>query len=138
MLKRLIAAAYLVMMLTPSEATAAEGALKGTSWRFIDLNGRFVPPGVQTSIKFMADGETSGNSGCNGFSGEYVSHSTDLTFSNLGWNKMYCNDADRMGVEITIQGKLKGTRFFKITGSTLYLIGTDGRILARLAAVSSD
>ena len=138
MSKRLTAAVYLVVMLTPSAATAMEGALTGTSWRFIDLNGRTVPPSVQTSIKFMADGGTTGNSGCNGFSGDYVSSSTDLTFSNFGWTKMFCNDGKKIGVEITIQRELKDTRHFKIAGSMLYFIGTEDRILARLAAVSSD
>jgi heat shock protein HslJ len=138
MLKKLISAACSILMLITSAATAMAEPLAGTRWRFVDLNGRLVPPTVQTSINFMVDGGTSGNSGCNGFSGEYVSHSTDLTFSNLGWTKMFCNDSNKMGVEVTIQGKLKDTRFFKIAGSTLYFIGTEDRVLARLAAVPSD
>ena len=45
---------------------------------------------VDTSIEFGADGQLSGNVGCNGFGGEYTVDGDTITFSPVTSTMMFC------------------------------------------------
>ena len=74
--------------------------------------------GDQASITFNADGTISGNSGCNGFGGNYTVDGDQITFSGILSTLMACEEP-LMSQEITTFKVLDGTASYKIEGETL-------------------
>jgi heat shock protein HslJ/uncharacterized membrane protein len=73
--------------------TAIEGG-----WRVIGLGTDELPAGVIATVVFGRDGQVSGKSGCNQFSGPYMLSGEGLSFGNLAQTKMAC-DSPAMEVE---------------------------------------
>lgn len=65
--------------------TAIEGG-----WRVIRLGTDELPSGVIATVVFGRDGQVSGKSGCNRFSGGYTLSGEGLSFGNLAQTKMAC------------------------------------------------
>ncbi len=109
--------------------------IAGTSWRFVEIMGATPPATVQPTLELSADGAAKGNSGCNDFSGRYVSAGADLTFSDIAYTKMLCA-AEVMTVERAVQSALTRTSRMATAPGELDLVAPDGTVLARLAAVT--
>jgi uncharacterized membrane protein len=73
--------------------TAIEGG-----WRVIRLGTDELPAGVIATVVFGRDGQVSGKSGCNRFSGPYTLSGEGLSFGNLAQTKMAC-ESPAMEVE---------------------------------------
>lgn len=77
-----------------------------------------VASGSQASITFNDDGTITGNSGCNGFGGEYVVDGDQITFSGLVSTLMACEEP-LMSQEGDVFNVLNGTATYTIDGDTL-------------------
>lgn len=73
--------------------TAIEGG-----WRIIRLQGDLPPEGVILTVEFGRDGQVSGKSGCNRFSGAYTLSGEGLSLGPLRATRMAC-PPEQMAVE---------------------------------------
>ena len=110
-------------------------AIAGTSWRFVEIMGAAPPKAVQPTLELSADGAATGDTGCNQFSGRYVSDGADLSFSDLAYTKRWC-EADVMMVERAVQAALTRASRMATPPGELDLVASDGTVLARLTAVT--
>src|SRR5664279_2864359 len=76
-------------VVVPLDAPATP-VVAGTSWRFIEILGVAPPATVGPMLEFSADGAATGSTGCNEFSGRYVSAGANLSFSGMTYTKMMC------------------------------------------------
>ncbi|MFV8317819.1 META domain-containing protein [Mycobacterium sp. 23] len=109
--------------------------IAGTSWRFVEIMGAATPTAVQPTLAFSADGVATGDTGCNQFSGRFVSSGTDLSFSDLSYTKMMCGP-DVMAVEMAVQQTLERSSRMASPPGGLELFASDGTLLARLTAAT--
>ncbi len=97
-------------------------SLGGTSWVLVsyEIVGKHTSPspGIQTSLIFAADGQVSGNLGCNGFSGNYAVKDDKLVFGPLASTLMACSES-LMTQEGTAFQVLTGTVKFIVEGDSL-------------------
>jgi len=71
-------------------------------------------------LTFNQDGTVTGNSGCNGFGGNYKVDGDKITFDQITSTLMACDEA-RMAQESAVHQVLTDTATYKIEGSTLML-----------------
>jgi heat shock protein HslJ len=83
-----------------------------------------VVPDSGAQVTFNEDGTVGGNSGCNGFGGNYAVEGDQITFSEIVSTLMACDDA-RMAQEAAVHKVLTDTAMYKIEGSTLTLTNND-------------
>lgn len=76
-----------------------------TEWRVTELTGEAVPPGVDVTMRFDAEGRVSGSGGCNRYFGSYQLTDGALQFGALGMTRMAC-PGDRMLVETRFSGAM--------------------------------
>ena len=104
----------------PKETTAS---LVGT-WKLTAYGPAESPTpavaDVEASLTFNEDGTVTGNSGCNGFGGNYTVEGDQITFSEIISTLMACDDP-RMAQEEAVHQMLTDAASFKIEGSTLTL-----------------
>jgi heat shock protein HslJ len=88
----ILVAAGLTLSACASQTTSPN--LSGTSWALVSYGNKDnqTPdaPGIQMSLIFGADGQVSGNLGCNGFSGNYEVKGGKLVFGLLASTLMAC------------------------------------------------
>jgi heat shock protein HslJ len=73
---------------SPSPAASAT-TLPGTGWRLASIDGQAVLD-VHPTLAFGADGNASGNGGCNTFNGSYAIDGQTIAFGPLISTKMAC------------------------------------------------
>ena len=110
--------------------------LSGTSWRFVEILGAAPLANLETALDFAADGAVTGLSGCNSFVGRYTAGGDGLSFSDIGYTKMWCGP-DVMTTELAVQKVLRRTSAMAITPVELDLRDPDGVVLARLAPATT-
>ena len=99
------------------------GSWKLTSYSRADV----LTPAVtdtEAGLTFKDDGTVTGNSGCNGFGGNYKVKGDQVTFDQITSTLMACDDA-RMVQEGAVHQVLTDTATFKIEGNTLTLANND-------------
>jgi len=104
------------------ESTGCAGdpeTLLAGDWAGLTLNGAAIAAGITVSLAF-ADGQVSGQSGCNRFSGGYALSGEGLTFTPLAATRMAC-PAPQMDIETALFEALRRT--------TRFDMGTDGSLL---------
>lgn len=69
---------------------SSESTLAGNEWLVVQVNGETVGTAQVPQIRFGADGQVSGTSGCNRFSGSYTEADGQLTFGPLATTRMAC------------------------------------------------
>ena len=89
-------------------------------------------PDVDTSIEFGADGQLSGNVGCNGFGGEYTVDGDTITFSPITSTMMFCEGpvGEQETGTITV---FQESATFVLDGDTLTITSADGNSVIVLA-----
>lgn len=112
----LLLASLMFSACTPQEQSL-QGAWTLTAYGPIGATTPAVA-GSQASITFNDDGTIAGNSGCNGFGGEYTVEGDQITFSGLFSTLMACTDP-LMSQEGTVFQVLNGTASYQIDGDTL-------------------
>lgn len=124
---------YLILLFVLSLAISActaedpSSALAG-SWTLTSYGTAGAPvPAVEDSgaqLTFNEDGTVTGNSGCNGFGGDYTVEGNEITFGQIVSTLMACEDL-RMQQEAAVHRVLTDTATFEIEGNTLTLTNND-------------
>jgi putative lipoprotein len=117
----------LVISLAISACTAGNGLPSASllgSWKLTAYGSAASPtpavPNTEAGITFNQDGTVTGNSGCNGFGGNYKIDGDKVTFDQITSTLMAC-DTPRMEQESAVHQVLTDTATFKIEGGTLTL-----------------
>lgn len=117
------------LLLSACTSGSTTQTLGDTNWKLVSYgpaNGQIpAADGIETSIKFAADGKVSGNLGCNGFGGDYEQDGTRLVFGPLMSTLMACPEP-QMSQESAALSILNGTVDFLLEGDSLTITGAGG------------
>lgn len=106
--------------------------LDGTSWKLVSYgpltSQNLAVADATTSLIFDNQGKMSGNTGCNGFSGDYKASADKLTPGALMSTLMACSDP-LMTQESVILSTLNGALNYKIDNDVLSIYSADGQTL---------
>jgi heat shock protein HslJ len=126
------------LFLSACAARADLASLGGTTWTLVSYGGLEdqtpAAAGIQTSLIFAADGQVSGNLGCNGFSGNYKVRDGKLVFGPLASTLMACSNP-QMTQEGSAFQVLTGTVRFTMVGNTLMIYDISGTVALTLSRV---
>lgn len=106
--------------------SADDSALAGTEWRF---------DGIEGATLAFADGQVSGNTGCNGFSGSYTVNGDALELSPLAMTKMAC-PGEAADNEARVVAALDATTGYSVDGDSLVLRDANGEPTITLEPVA--
>ena len=127
MKKYLLILSVLVLSVTACTAEEPSVSLIG-SWRLVSYGPvGSLAPAVENSeagITFNEDGTLAGNSGCNGYGGNYTVEGDEITFSEIVSTLIFC-DEPLGGQEEAVYQVLTDTASFEIDGNTLTLTNND-------------
>lgn len=107
-----------------SACSGSSASFEG-EWTLVSYNGTPALPNVETSINFGADGQFSGNVGCNGFGSEYKVSGDEVTFGAIVSTMMYCEavaEQESAVIAALSQNPVK----FQLDGRSLTLTSADG------------
>ena len=108
---------------TEEPAASLIGAWKLTAYGPANAPSPAVA-GSEAGLTFNEGGTLTGNSGCNGLSGDYTVEGDQITFGQIVSTLMACEDP-RMAQEDAVHKVLTDTAGFKIEGNTLTLTNHD-------------
>ncbi len=111
--------------------SAVAAALPGTTWTVTSVGGEFVDAKSPPTITFGADGNVSGTTGCNQYSGSYEVDGSTIKVGMLAMTLMLCEGS--VGEQETLFGPaLQGATSWAIDSSgNLMLSGAGDIIIAR-------
>jgi putative lipoprotein len=120
----------------PSDsADHGQTALIDRQWTLAEVNGK--TPENQTPQAYIKLNQKTqrveGSGGCNRLMGSFQLEGRTLHFKEMGATMMAC-DGDVMNQERAFLAALNATESYRIHGTTLTLLGKDGKVLARLEA----
>jgi heat shock protein HslJ len=120
----------------PAQIEAEKGAttvsLVGSDWHVADIGGHAVVDSSQTSMTFAAEGNVSGSTGCNHFTGTAKIEDDRVSFSPLATTRKACA-GELATQEQTFLKAIESVHRFAIDESgQLLLEGADGQTLMRL------
>ena len=108
-------------------------SLNDTTWRLVSYGSATDPtpaaPDIETTLTFGADGQVSGNMGCNSFSGTFELKGDKIEFGPITSTMMAC-EGPGMEQEAAAFNVLRETVTASFDGSNLTLTGPDGDVLA--------
>jgi heat shock protein HslJ len=118
--------ALLLLGCAPSGTTGtpSPGAVTGTVWRLIELDGNRVVPSVEATLELSKEGKASGRGSCNRFSGTVAISGDRIEFGPLASTKMACVDAAATAQETKYLDALQKAERFELDGSTLIIYST--------------
>lgn len=126
-----------VISKTPAEKFGESTSLEDTSWvmeEYRDADGNLVPGlGDTTVTAEFADGQISGSSGCNSYSGSYEINGDRIEFGLLASTMMACPEP-QMALESGYLSALGSSTRFELNESSLTLMDDSGEILMRFSA----
>ncbi|HKZ11009.1 MAG TPA: META domain-containing protein [Rhodanobacteraceae bacterium] len=117
---------------------AAPGNLRGTDWRFVEVEGSAVPNDVVATLR-LSESRASGKAGCNSYGASWQT-STDggTRFGQIISTKMACLEpAGAMQVERGVFDVLQHAVRLRRHGDNLVLLDASGQPLAKLAPEGS-
>jgi putative lipoprotein len=98
------------------------------AWKLVSYGAAGSPTPVvadaEAGLTFNEDGTVTGNSGCNGFGGDYTVEGDQVTFGQVASTLMACDDA-RMAQEDAVHKVLTETATYQIAGDTLTITNND-------------
>jgi putative lipoprotein len=116
-------------------ASHGQTALTDSQWTLAEVNGK--TPENQTPQAYIKLDQkmqrVEGSGGCNRLMGSYQLDGSKLHFKEVGTTMMAC-DGDVMSQERAFLAALSAAESYRIHGTTLTLLGKDGKVLARLEA----
>jgi heat shock protein HslJ len=128
------------LVLSDCVARTDPATLGGTSWTLVSYgsvdNQTPAAAGIQTRLIFSANGQVSGNLGCNSFSGNYEVKAGKLVFGPLASTLMACPEP-QMTQESTAFQVLTGTVRFTVAGSALTIYDISSAIVLTLSRVAN-
>jgi uncharacterized lipoprotein YbaY len=109
------------------EAVVAPIELEGTRWVAESITGEPSAEGVASTIAFAADGNVSGNAGCNDYFGSYAVEGDSIAFGHVGATQKMCvNEANMVQEGRFLQALGQAERFSVQDGKLLiYSTGHD-------------
>jgi ABC-type amino acid transport substrate-binding protein/heat shock protein HslJ len=116
-------------------AAPPQNPLANTTWQLqtTEVSG-VVPQGVSVTAYFGADGNLSGNGGCNSYNTSYVVNGQAITIQPLVSGMVLCGDpAD--GVEQTYFRLLSQAATFEISGEQLIIRNSGGQEILRYTRI---
>ena len=127
MKKYLLILFVIVVALAACSAEQPSASLIG-AWRL----SSYGPPdalspaveGSEAGITFNEDGTLAGNSGCNGYGGNYSVEGNQITFTEIVSTLIFC-DEPLGGQEEAVYQVLTETATFEIEGDTLTITNND-------------
>ena len=123
-----------LVLLALFPASASAGPLAGKSWRVTRIGGDDVSS-AHERLRFNSRHNFTGRgAGCGGrdFGGHYRATATRLRFSDVHVTGEGCDGPSTTPPPPEIGAVISTTRFYRITGRTLELLGRRGRTLAVL------
>ena len=121
-----------------SSQSAQGGTLTGQVWALTDLAGMAPIQDTGITIQFGTDGNVSGSSGCNQYSGTYTASGSSLTINTpLASTMMMCAEPV-MVQESAYQAALAGVKAYSVNGDKLTLFGPNNTEIASYKATSQD
>jgi len=139
MLKAIILpiAAIAILGLTACTSAEADITLTSQPWLLTELISQAPLPDTVITANFSANGELSGTSGCNNYSGPYTVDGQDIHMGPFASTMMMCPEPV-MAQETLYMQTMENTASFTIQGGTLTFNGPGGSPLAVFSAVSQD
>jgi heat shock protein HslJ len=120
-----------------SDMPVPSADLNGTFWTLLSYTVDGAPvnlvPDTAVTLQF-ADGQASGNAGCNNYSGSYTTDGTALTFGLLISTQMFCMPEEVMNQEDAYLAALGNVQQHSMAEGQLLLHDADGNILLTFAA----
>jgi heat shock protein HslJ len=107
-------------------ATASQ-SIEGPPWRLTKARGLEVPEALSLTIQFQ-DGEVSGQSACNRFSGGYEIDGNSLTISELALTRKACNER-LTAVDTVLVRTLRRVAAYGFDGPRLQLLNPNERVV---------
>ena len=125
-------------------APSAPTGLSGTAWTVVNYNNGnqavvTLIAGSEISLKFGADGQVSGNAGCNQYGGGYQVQGANLKIGPLVNTSMACTSPEGvMDQEAKYLAALQNSATYVIEGNTLTIRDAGGamQVVANQVAVS--
>lgn len=121
-------------MATPAESSPNAPvtplpALEGSEWFVVELEGAPPPDRVEATLTLDREaGQATGSGGCNRYTGAYDLAGARLTFGTMANTRMAC-PADAMIFEGAYLAALGSVGSYRLTGSTLDLLGETGAVV---------
>jgi heat shock protein HslJ len=112
-------------------------ALTASTWRPERLREMRLPQDTEMRIHFAADGNLSGNGGCNRFFGSYALTGEGLAIGELGATRMACPEP-AASFEISFMDALQSASKATIAENRLVLKNSAGDTVVRLIAIAND
>lgn len=131
MKRRLIGSFVMMIALTacqtliPNSPVRPLAMLSGTQWLLTH------PDGIDQTISFGTNGQVSGSSGCNNFSGSFMQTGRMVTFGPLASTRRACQEP-LQSAEARFFNLLADTRAADATMNELVFFGDRGEVLAVL------
>lgn len=116
--------------------TAVDQGLAGTTWDVIAYNNGkeavvSVINGTQITAAFDAEGQISGNAGCNNYFASYETDGEVISIGPAGSTQMMCNEpAGIMEQEQQYLAALEMAATYRIDGNTMEMRTADGALVA--------
>ncbi len=125
---------FIIAILTLSACAPgiSNQSLNDTTWSLVSYGSATNPTpaaaDIETTLTFGADGQVSGNMGCNSFSGDFELKGDKIEFGPLMSTLMAC-EGPGMDQETAAFNVLRETVTASFDGSNLTLTGPDGDVL---------
>jgi len=134
----LLLAGLLIGVLTAGCASTSgqDKGPAGTGWKLITLNGQPALPDVTATIIFGSDGQLSGSTGCNQYTGTYDTSGSQLTLVPSATTMMACPDPV-MKQEQVFMATLSATSTYSVKTNQMTLKDASGNELATLLLMSA-
>jgi heat shock protein HslJ len=111
----------------------APNPLAGTRWDVVNYNDGVaivtLIPGTSITMEFGANGQVTGNSGCNSFSAGYSVNGSALSITQPGGTQQFCAEPEGvMNQEASFLAALQAAGSFRINGNQLEITSAAGQI----------
>ena len=119
---------------SPAPSNTNVTSLDGSEWRFVELDGRPVPAGINATLR-LRGGRAAGKAGCNAYGARYhIATDGSAEFEQTLSTKMACQQpAGVMHVERGVFDAFRQTAKVAIVNGELVMFDAAGKPLAKLA-----
>jgi len=121
-----------VMSMVISACSSKQTAPLTGTWKLTAYGPMETPTPAVTDaeaiLTFDADGNVTGNGGCNSLGGKYKLDGDQITFSEITSTLMACDD-ERMAQESAVTQVLSGTAKYEVADNTLTLTNGDSVLI---------
>jgi heat shock protein HslJ len=127
-------------MLAQSSKHKAAAPLEKTEWKLVWLPSTKLETATPQQMAYIqldpASQRVSGSGGCNRLMGAYELSGANLRFTQMAITRMACLHGGN--TESNFIQALNEVKAWKIVGARLWLMDADGRVVAKLSAVTPE